>query len=190
MRTSALRIERFRSNARAAGSVSKGEPTLTVPAAEALLRMARTHWWLERMRTSEKRLDPPAGRRTVPGSEWKRRAVKEIAIESEGGLYASYYLDAAGRVLALFVNSSPRTECRPFGARETLAVEAALMAVPAATAFEIERVRASVRAGWTSGLYRVPARVGPYVFMASRPGGSGPGRIGCHDHLSLRLAAD
>jgi hypothetical protein len=69
-------------------------------------------------------------------------------------------------------------------------VEAALMAAPAATAFEVERVRASVRAGWISGLYRVPARIGPYLFLASRLGASGPGRTGCHDHLGLTLATD
>jgi hypothetical protein len=187
LRISALRIERFRANAAAAASVPQGEPTLTVPVTQIILRMAKTGW-REPLRISETRLDWPAGRRAVPGSEWKRRAVREVAIESAGGRYATYYVDSADRVVGLFVNSSPRGECRPFGAGETLAVEAALMAVPRATAFEIQRVRASARAGWTSGLYRVPARVGPYVFLASKIGGSGPGQIGCHDHLALSLA--
>jgi hypothetical protein len=185
---SVLRIERFRRNA-ASASTAKREPALTVPMAEIILRMARTNW-REPMRISETRLDWPVGRRAVPGSEWKRLAVREVAIESQGGRYATYYVDAAGRVIGLFINSSPRPECRPFHSGETLAVEAALMAVPAATAFEVERVRASVRAGWTSGLYRVPARVGPYDFLASRIGGSASGRVGCHDHLSLALATD
>jgi hypothetical protein len=187
LRVSALRIDRFRRDAAAAASVPRGQQTLTVPVTQIILRMARINW-RERTWISETRLDPPVGRRAVPGNEWKRLAVKEVAIESRGGRYATYYTDGAGRVVGLFINSSPRSDCRPFHSGETLAVEVALLAVPAATAFEVERVRASVRAGWTSGLYRVPARVGPYVFLASKIGGSPPGRIGCHDHLSLALA--
>jgi hypothetical protein len=187
--TSVVLIERLRRNAAAARPVPKGEPTLTAPAAELIIRMAR-QTWREPTRTTEIVLQGAAAERPVRGSEWKSRSARRIELDSAGGRFATYYLDSVGRVLGLFINSSPPAQCRPFGARESFAVEAALTAFPAATADEVRQVRAAVRAGWTSGLLRIPARIGPYVLRASRIGASGPGRIGCHDHLSLSLADD
>jgi hypothetical protein len=177
---STLRIERLRSNA-AAASTPKGEPSLTVPGVELILRMA-TQGWRERVRVSETVL-----KRRAPG-EWQRSAIRKVEVESGGGHFATYYVDNSGRVVGLFVDSGPAGECRAFGPRETLAVEAALVAVPAATAQEVRLVRASARSGWTPGLSAMPARIGPYLFSASRIGKSGPGRTGCRDRLSLTLA--
>jgi hypothetical protein len=182
---SARRIERLRQAAAAAAAIPEGQPTLTEPVAEQIIRIASSNW-PKPMRVQETRLSPPE-HGPIPQGEWERVARRRVTIEAGNGRYATYYLDEARRVTALFLNSSPAPDCRPFRAGETLAAEAALMAVPGATAEEIARVRASARTGW-SGMYaRLAVRVGAYVFVASRAGGSAPGRVGCHDHLSLTL---
>lgn len=182
---SVLRIEHFRSSAAAAASIPKGEPTMTAPAAERILRMA-TQGWREPVRVKETRLQGRAVERAAPGSDWKKSASRKVEVRSGGGRFATYYVDSAGRVTGLFVSSGPPGLCRPFGAGESLAVGAALAAVPTATAEEVRQVRASVRSGWTPGSVPVPAKVGPYFFLASR---IGPGGAGCHDRLGLSLAA-
>jgi hypothetical protein len=188
MRMSVLRIERFRRNAAAAAGIPRGQATLTEEVVDRILRMA-WHNWPKPVHVSETRLQRPPGKRVVLSGEWERLATRRVAVEADGGgRFATYYADSAGRVTALLINSGPPPECRAFRAGETLAVEAALMAVPAASAAEIEKVRASVRLGWSPPYARYPARIGSYVFLASRAGGSAPGRPGCHDHLSLTLA--